>query len=224
MKSLISVLLICVFGGFACGQNHDQEKDFINQVITEHEIIYVDRASNGEMLRDDFKNIKQRVFYSYNADSIIYVDKSGLKTCMSRVKAESLAFKNNGEIIGRLVPIIADSIKLSATEIENFIQKFTKGSERKWDANFIEGAKQIAKDTITAVFKEKNNKGWPYMYKKGIRSFHRFSVPVFIKGGDYCIFYSDESCGNLCGSGELAIYKKEHGKWKLWGIISSWIS
>ena len=176
MKSLISVLLICVFGGFACGQNHDQEKDFINQVITEHEIIYVDRASNGEMLLDGFKNIKQRIFYSYNADSIIYVDKSGLKTCMSRVKAESLAFKNNGEIIG------------------------------------------------TAVFKEKNNKGWPYMYKKGIRSFHRFSVPVFIKGGDYCIFYSDESCGNLCGSGELAIYKKEHGKWKLWGIISSWIS
>ncbi|MFD0751203.1 hypothetical protein ACFQZS_13715 [Mucilaginibacter calamicampi] len=229
MKYLFIIAFAFVFNLPAFCQRSVKEKEFINQVIADHNITYQDAVSNaGEsMLRDVLKRSKSFFVYKFKEDSVIYVDSMGTKTRMLRSIAQPIILSemSKGRFTrSRLMPIVDDSLMLSDSEIAYTLEQFEKTNNSKWSKALIEGAKQITKDTINSVFKDPRIDGWAYMYKKGINKFYSFSTPVFIRNDIYCIFYSDNSCGDLCGSGKLAIYKNENGKWTYWGTISSWIS
>lgn len=228
MKYLFIIAFAFVFNLPAFCQSSVKEKEFINQIIADHNITYQDAVSNaGEsMLRDALKRSKNLVVYKFKEDSVIYVDSMGTKTRMLRSKAQPMLLNemHKGFTRSRLISIVDDSLMLSDSQIAYTLGQFEKANNSKWSKTLIEGAKQITKDTINNVFKDRRINGWAVMYKRGINSFYSFSTPVFIRNDTYCIFYSDNSCGSLCGSGKLAVYKKENGKWTYWGDISSWIS
>ena len=44
--------------------------------------------------------------------------------------------------------------------------------------------------------------------------------PIFLRNKTICIFNYSYTCGNLCGSGEMAVYKKKNDVWEMWmGIL-----
>lgn len=220
-----TVLLNCsVFA-----QSSVKEKEFINQIITEHNITYQDSISKqgGSMLRNVLMHTSRIVVYKLKEDSVIYADSEGKKTRMLRSKAQPIILNemSGGRFtLSRLISIPDDSLIFSQQEVTYMLEQFEKMSDRKWDTNLIAGTKQISKDTINMIFKNPRSDGWGELHKRGVNSFSSFGPPVFIRDGAYCIFYSDNSCGFLCGSGKLAVYQNENGKWTYWGTISSWIS
>ena len=55
-------------------------------------------------------------------------------------------------------------------------------------------------------------------------SFNTFSLPIFLRNYSYCIFYSDNHCGWLCGGGRLTLYKKINNRWQELKSYCNWIS
>jgi hypothetical protein len=93
----------------------------------------------------------------------------------------------------------------------------------KWTKAFFGNTKIVSSDTIKAIFKD-NSKWWLYFNKNIGRSFSTFSVPIFLRNDTYCLFYSDNSCGGLCGRGRLTLYKREYNKWTEVKSYCDWIS
>jgi len=93
----------------------------------------------------------------------------------------------------------------------------------QWTKELFTNAKLINGDTINAIFVNRL-KRWEYFYTHIGNAFHTFSVPVFLRNDTYCLFYSDISCGNLCGEGKLILYKKEHNSWVAIKTYCNWIS
>ncbi|MCD4695943.1 MAG: hypothetical protein K8S16_06840 [Bacteroidales bacterium] len=50
------------------------------------------------------------------------------------------------------------------------------------------------------------------------------TLPIFDTNGDFAYFEWEYNCGNLCGSGYSAFYKKVNGKWKPIIVWNTWIS
>jgi hypothetical protein len=94
---------------------------------------------------------------------------------------------------------------------------------KKWDTKLVEKANVISSDTVTTIFKDRN-KWWTYFYKHYGRSFNSYSAPIFLRNYTLCLFYSDHSCGGLCGSGQIIIFKKEGDKWNPFKSFCDWIS
>jgi hypothetical protein len=95
---------------------------------------------------------------------------------------------------------------------------------RAWTQDMVAGVRIIPKDTITAIFSSKHLDGWAYFYLHYGQGFHSFGCPLFLRNYTWCLFYSGHHCGWLCGDGQLALYKKEGGRWvfvKNWGV---WMS
>jgi hypothetical protein len=94
---------------------------------------------------------------------------------------------------------------------------------KKWDKKLVSKLKIVRSDTITTIFKDKN-KGWNYFYKHYGRRFYTFSEPIFFNDFNFCLFESGYSCGGLCGSGQISLYKKEEGQWKFLKSFCEWVS
>ncbi len=63
--------------------------------------------------------------------------------------------------------------------------------------------------------------------KKGVYRDHRIAwltKPIFIRNDSICFVFYDSSCGPLCGSGFIDVYKKEEGVWKRWWTLVNWVS
>ncbi len=227
MKSYISTLFILSFIKVAYSQNRLQEKGFIRQVVARKNIVYRDSLSqaSADYLHHHLKYANELAFARYDADSVVYIDSAEHETRMLKSKAMPLILgtEKMGSISARLVPIIRDTIILSSHEIAFIISGFEKDNKRKWDKDLLPEARQINADTIRAVFEDRIW-GWQKMHNKGVSSIYTFGPPVFIRGGKYCIFYSDNTCGYRCGSGKLAIYRIENGKWTFWADITTWVS
>jgi hypothetical protein len=86
------------------------------------------------------------------------------------------------------------------------------------------GVRLIPKDTITAIFSQKHQDGWSYFYGHYGPGFHSIGCPLFLRDYTWCLCYVSYHCGWLCADGQLALYKKEGGRWvfvKNWG---EWMS
>jgi hypothetical protein len=92
-----------------------------------------------------------------------------------------------------------------------------------WHTPFFPAAKMIDGDTIHNIFDD-NKKDWRYFRTRYGSGFSTCSVPIFLRDDNYCLFYTDESCGGLCGGGQLVLYRKENGKWVKWKTYCQWIS
>jgi len=222
MKPFLYLIIFSLIGNIACAQNDLKTKKLINEIINEKGIVYQD-SIGGFAIRIMHEGLwykQSHVFYKESADSVIYTDTTGKRTPMSRARATPLVLKFNN---GRMRPVALDSMTMSVKEIAYINAEIDKMKDHKWDKGLFENSQIIPTDTVTAIFKN-SKRGWSYMYKKGINKFYTISKPILLHKGAFCLLYYGYSCGGLCGYGELALYKKENGKWVHWVAISSWIS
>jgi len=94
---------------------------------------------------------------------------------------------------------------------------------QKWTKRFFKNIKIVSSDSIAANFKNLAT-GWESFNRKFGSSFNTFSSPIFFRNDNYCLFYSDHCCGELCGEGRLSLYKKEKGKWIMEKVYCYWLS
>jgi len=95
---------------------------------------------------------------------------------------------------------------------------------RVWTTVLIPQVQLIRKDTVRAIFSHNLRRGWTYFHDHYGRSLSSYGCPLFLRGGSYALFYSQNVCGALCGEGRLALYQRKGDQWvviKTWG---SWIS
>ena len=122
-----------------------------------------------------------------------------------------------------LQPLLKDTAHLTASERAFIIEQSKKRLIDFWKTSFFPKISIIDNDTIQSIFQDQA-KGWEYFYKHYGQSFSSFSAPIFLRDYKFCIFYSDRSCGNKCGTGQLKLYQKEDGKWKQVETYCDWIS
>ena len=121
-----------------------------------------------------------------------------------------------------LTYLLADSTTFSKEEL-HFIREKKYPSVAKWDPSFFPAIKIMNSDTLTSIFK-RGAGGWTYYYNYYGSSFHSFSMPIFLRNDNYCIFYDDYDCGLLCGKGQLVLYKLIDGQWVELKRFCDWIS
>lgn len=251
MRYFISFIFFLLIGSIASAQNYPKAKEFINQVIEERSIVYQDSAGRDvlAMVKEALANNKRHTFYSFKKDSVFYTDSTRILIPMLRSKARAIVSEDMRKTItyvessvkktlpatqptqivpkpkrSRMFPMVEDSVTFSDQEIAYLYEEIAKFSKHKWDNELLENSKVVPTDTVRKVFADWKLRGWNYLYNKGIHKYYTFSVPIFFRNDTYCLFYYDYGCGDLCGYGELAIYKKENNIWTYWGRISSWIS
>lgn len=96
-------------------------------------------------------------------------------------------------------------------DIEFFRRQVTMMEKTTWQKDQITGANVISQSKIKRIFRGKN--GWNRFRKKYGNCLTTFSMPVFSKNYNYCIFYHWTQCDYLAGGGSLDLYKLENGKW-----------
>jgi hypothetical protein len=142
----------------------------------------------------------------YPKKKVLLVDKANMsefKECYGWLFQDSTIFTTSEQQIIR-------------TEIEN--PKVTQ-----WTNSLVDSVNFISKDTITAIFKDRK-RSWDYFYYHYGDRFHSFSAPIFLRNNTLCLFYADYSCGGLCGSGIIMLYRKENGVWKYVRKFCEWES
>ncbi|HEY4289174.1 MAG TPA: hypothetical protein VGN00_18860 [Puia sp.] len=82
----------------------------------------------------------------------------------------------------------------------------------------------IRSDTITAIFNKSLEDGWSYFYDHFGPGFNSFGCPLFLHNYTWCLCYSANYCGGLCGAGKLALYEKKGDRWVVVKTWRSWIS
>jgi len=131
---------------------------------------------------------------------------------------------DSGIGFGFVTSCLRDTGTFTAAELAQIERWADHPVFRTWTQDMVEGARLIPKDTITAIFSTKHRDGWTYFNLHYGRGYHSFGCPLFLRNYTLCLFYSGHHCGWLCGDGQLALYKKEGGRWvfvKNWG---EWMS
>lgn len=118
--------------------------------------------------------------------------------------------------------VLADAVTFTKEEL-SYIKDKKYPSLKKWTEGLLGKIKLVSSDSINAIFRD-NKKEWRYFYKNFGASFNNFSVPIFLRNDTYCLFYSDNHCGGLCGGGSLVLYKKENNRWTKVHSYCDWIS
>lgn len=68
------------------------------------------------------------------------------------------------------------------------------------------------------------SEGWHIVESKHSGPVYFFSQPVIFRDGELCAFYYSYNCGELCGEGDLSIYRKTIWGWEHYIKISGWVS
>ncbi len=84
----------------------------------------------------------------------------------------------------------------------------------KWKTSDFPGVRLLSRDTVDAVFKV-FARHWTYFRAYIGNDFNEFSMPIFLRNDTYCLFYTANYCGGLCGGGNLILYKKQGNGWKI---------
>ena len=161
-------------------------------------------------------------------DSIAYLNKSiaFINEIMSQELKDSIFILEDKpfsfDYFDCLNEVLTDTATYSKQEIQNLkAKKFYK--VKRWEKQNFPNLKFVSADTVKSIF-EDNGKGWDYFYKHIGREFHTISYPIFLRNFTYCLFYNDNSCGWLCGTGRLTLYKYEKDKWTEVKSYCNWIS
>lgn len=223
MKSVFFIFLLTLFVTPSKAQVSIKAKSFLNEVITEKNINYLDSGGveAARIMNDALKN--GSVFYRFEHD--LTVPNSSREK--SNVPKDKLKKTSYGWMI-------LDSIVLSDKEKAHIGAEIKRVTAHKWLDNLFPNAKTIPADSIANFSKEYLRwiaaKGYqlPIQTKEKILSWHAFSYPVFLRGDTYCLFYSSDNYISIRGSGEgsgtLSVYKKEKGKWLYWCCITRWVT
>lgn len=119
---------------------------------------------------------------------------------------------------------ILDSIILTKEENKYIIDQLQQQKDTSlWNNLNIPNSFIISQDTLSSIFIDKQ-KSWIYFYKIYGSGYNDFTMPIFFRNDQYCLFYYGNYCSYLCGEGELAIYKLEKNIYKKWLTIYQWQS
>ncbi len=117
----------------------------------------------------------------------------------------------------------SEYIVLSKEEKAYIFKCLQQQRTNAWPDHLFQNSRLVLYDTITNIFKDRT-RGWPYFHNQYGAEFHSFLKPIFLRNNSVCFFYSDYSCGGLCGFGEFAIYRKKDSDWEKIITLFTWIS
>jgi len=123
-----------------------------------------------------------------------------------------------------LSDLLADTTTLSDNERIFVISSSNKSYIKQWRKDFFDDVTIIPSDTIKLIFGKDPFDDWNYFYEHYGSSFNSFSAPIFFRDYTFCLFYSDNSCGMLCGTGNLSLFQRKNNEWKLVKTYCEWIS
>jgi hypothetical protein len=111
---------------------------------------------------------------------------------------------------------VIDTLILTKEEKQFILNELQKQADTTlWNQFHLPNSISIPRDTVRAIFSDKE-RGWKYFSKVyGIMNFD-FSIPIFFRNNQYCVFYYGTDCGRNCGDALFAIYRKEYGAWSIW--------
>lgn len=176
--------------------------------------IYADSV-NGmaiNMMREGMKTAKNKAFYIFRKDSVLYVNALGKKIVIKR----DYASRNR-----KIEQIPSDSLVLTEKERVYINTEIDKMSGQAWKKDLLPNFTFITTDTLNQISAKRTLDSWKFFLGKRIYS---FGVPIFLRNDTYCFFYSGYGCGGECGGGNFVIYKKVKGKWQSWLKLSGWMS
>ncbi|WP_431162554.1 hypothetical protein [Flagellimonas beolgyonensis] len=137
---------------------------------------------------------------------------SFLNSTMINDKTEfNLSDQTDIEIFGDITKLIFKDSLFDNEDREFIRNQISMLGKVKWQDGKIMGANIISQKDINLVFKSRN--GWDKFRKKYGGCLTNFSLPIFNKNDNYCIFYNWTQCDYLSGGGSLDLYKFENGKW-----------
>jgi len=166
--------------------------------------------TTSKQKREYIEETKEFIKYirtnEYTDDTILLVDKPNMKEFNECINS-----------------LFRDTTLFAFDEQEIIKAQVDEPLLKKWDTKLVDKAKIISRDTVTAIFKDRN-KWWTYFYKYYGESFNTYSAPIFLRNYTLCLFYSSNSCGGLCGGGQITLFKKEGNTWKPFKSFCDWVS
>ena len=135
--------------------------------------------------------------------------------------------------------VLKDTALFSAEEIRQLRTDFQNPKITVWDSTLLHPAVFIPRDSIDSIFSGRHGNdtvvsgkprpmpvhdAWQVFYHRYGGGYTGLSAPIFLRDYTYCLFYSANSCGWLCGSGNWSLYRKENGRWKWVRSWCQWIS
>jgi hypothetical protein len=160
---------------------------------------------------------------------IIYTDKLNSNEIFKiklRLKSETI------QSIGK--DTRQNSVVLSRLERKEIARQFDLLCSPFWSDNLFNDSKLVPIENLWPYFKtvyqeyseslsnpnssETDRSNLVKNYQRP--SVFQFSPPIYLKDKTICLIYVRSLCGNPCGVGELAFYKKENGQWNKWVVVS----
>lgn len=122
------------------------------------------------------------------------------------------------------VAFVLDTADVAPQERKEFITSTVRPPFAVWTLDLASKFKLIKTDTLNIIFNGDLFEGWNYIYKNYGRAIYSFGCPFFLWNYTLCLFYSGSSCGDLCGGGALAMYRKEGDHWFFVRDFGRWVS
>jgi hypothetical protein len=144
------------------------------------------------------------------------INQNVIKAISKHIELEEM-FNNRKYESGKIQ--VSDTLILTKQEKQYIINEIKKQSDSTlWNQLKIPNAVLIPQDTLTVISKD-IAKGWNYFTKVYGKTLFNYSIPIFFRNNQYCIFYYHSTCGIKCGEEVLAIYKRNKSTWTKWITI-----
>jgi hypothetical protein len=139
-----------------------------------------------------------------------------IKAISKHIEREEM-FNNRKYEPGKV--LVSDTLILTKEEKQYILTELKKQSDTNlWNQLKIPNSKLIPLDTLTALSKD-TTKGWNYFSKVYGKTLYNFSIPIFFRNNQYCIFYYHTTCGIKCGEEVCAIFIRKKSTWTKWITI-----
>jgi hypothetical protein len=109
---------------------------------------------------------------------------------------------------------ISDSILLTKKDKKQILKKLKNLRKFKWTEEVVSNIKFDKLSLIS--FDSSISKNYFYAIRYNI------VPPLYFQNNKYCILSFSYSCGQLCGHGQITIYKKTDVGWIRWNHLTWW--
>jgi hypothetical protein len=106
---------------------------------------------------------------------------------------------------------IYDKEYFDESDFEYFKEQIRALNGINWKKDMMSKANLIDCGELEDLFKDGN--GWSNFNKKYGKCLSSFSIPIFNKDNNFCIFNISYACGWVSGHGEINLYQKINDKW-----------